>query len=340
MSILQHYSHRYRLCMGETFGSLVSNCRMYRRPRSLPTGTSFADRVALVTGGNRGIGLHICHLLVQHKAKRLIIACRDVRLGDAAADEIRQAFPEATSEIVVYKLDLASRESIQEFADEIRSKEPQLDYLINNAAILCNDRRDSVNGDEMMIAVNYFGTVLLTMLLLDHVSKTATDGRILFVSSIAHTEVRSLRIHDLSWREGKSFPFFQVYGHTKLALLLFVQKLAPMAKQLNVLSYAVNPGVSQTDLGRESNKRFSLSPGAIMLRGGLSRPFMRSVAEAATSVLLPLTFARQEYEVSKYNWNEGAFQVVSPAARDRETADRLWSLTADKLALPLMHNNS
>lgn len=337
MSFLQHYGHRYKVSFAEVTRNWISNARLYRR-RKLPENQTFDDKVIIVTGGNRGIGRKVCDLLVQRKVKRLIIACRDMKLGQAAIDEMKSKETEATTEFAVYQLDLASKESIKKFADEIKEKEPQVDVLINNAGILCKERRETLDGHEIMIAVNYFGTVLLTFLLFDHIKTASGDPRIIFVSSLAHTEVRRLKIDDLDWEKEKSFPYFQVYGHSKLALLLFLKNLATKSKEQGVLIHAVDPGISKTDLGREANETFGLTPQAFMLRGGVARPGMRSVTESATSVIMPLASKKEDYDVKKYNTTDGLYQRVSPAADDQETADKLWSLTAEHLNLEAMKN--
>jgi NAD(P)-dependent dehydrogenase (short-subunit alcohol dehydrogenase family) len=337
MSLLSHYGHRYKLVMTELSRNWVNNGRIYRR-RRLEESLSFEGKVVIVTGGNRGIGRKISEILVQKKVHRLIIACRDVSLGQKAVDEIKSKFPESTSQTVVYKLDLSSKQSIREFANEIIAKEPQVDVLINNAGILCNDRKETADGFEMMIGVNYFGTVLLTFLLFDHLKAASSDPRIVFISSIGHTEVRQLKIDDLNWEKEKSFPAFQVYGHTKLALLLLVKNFAVKAKEKGVLAYAVDPGISKTDLGRDVHQQFRFNPPELLLRGGISRPSLRSVSESATSVLMPLSQSREQYDPSKYNTTDGAHQTVSPGASDQEMADKLWSLTSELLELPDMKN--
>ena len=337
MSALKHYGHRYKISLGEVTRNCISNARLLRRP-DLPTDLTFEGKVVIVTGGNRGIGRKVSTILVQRKVTRLIIACRDVSLGQVAADDIKKDFPETESTIVVYQLDLSSRESIRRFTEEITAKEAKVDALINNAAILTYDRRETIDGDEMMIGVNYFGTVMLTFLLFDHLKATSADPRIIFVSSIAHTETRRVRLQDMQWKKEGSFPFFQVYGHTKLALLLFLSKFAQKSKELGVLVYAVDPGVSKTDLGRDVNPRGGFSAAEIMLRGGIARPGMRSVHEAATSVLWPLAFKREEYDALRFNSRDGAFQEVSPGGKDQAAAEQLWNLTADHLHLPLMRS--
>lgn len=63
--------------------------------------------------------------------------------------------------------DLASLESIREFAKRFNEEQPRLDILINNAGVMRTPYSKTKEGFEMQIGVNHFGHFLLTNLLLD-----------------------------------------------------------------------------------------------------------------------------------------------------------------------------
>src|ERR1051325_916338 len=99
-----------------------------RQRRSAPWGAadipSQDGRIAVITGANSGIG---------YEAARFL-AWRDAAKTAAAAGRLTTEFPEAQADTVA--LDLASLESVRAAADEIRSRYPRLDLLVNNAGVM------------------------------------------------------------------------------------------------------------------------------------------------------------------------------------------------------------
>ena len=101
--------------------------------------------IALVTGGNRGIGLEVCRQLARN-GHDVILGTRDREKGEAIADGLR-----------VVQLDVADAESVRRAAAEIEA----LDILVNNAAILYDTwaRASTADLDEVHAALetNLFG---------------------------------------------------------------------------------------------------------------------------------------------------------------------------------------
>ncbi|KAK3551060.1 hypothetical protein QTP70_011492 [Hemibagrus guttatus] len=90
-------------------------------------------KTVLITGANTGIGKATAQDMARRGA-RVVMACRDLRRAEIAAQEIRQAT--GNGNVVVRHLNLASLYSIQEFAKEFIVTEKRLDILINNAGKL------------------------------------------------------------------------------------------------------------------------------------------------------------------------------------------------------------
>src|SRR5688500_8502412 len=89
------------------------------------------QRTALVTGGNRGIGLAACELLVQ-RGLRVVLTARRRKDAEAAAAELAKR----GLEVVAEELDLASEESVRACADRLRRADVEIDVLVNNGAVL------------------------------------------------------------------------------------------------------------------------------------------------------------------------------------------------------------
>ena len=121
--------------------------------------------VALVTGGNRGIGLEVCRQLARD-GHEVILGSRDREKGAAVAGGLR-----------VVQLDVADAASVRRAAEEIDA----LDILVNNAAILYDTwaRAASADLDEVHDALetNLFGAWRTTQAFLPHLRRSAHAAR-------------------------------------------------------------------------------------------------------------------------------------------------------------------
>ncbi len=123
----------------------------------------------MVTGCNVGIGKETAADLARRGA-RVVMACRNVRAAEEAAEEIRRAQSGEEgegAEVAVYRLDLASLASVRRCAGEINSKEDRVDVLVNNAGVMMCPKQETEDGFEMQVGTNHFGHFLFTNLLLD-----------------------------------------------------------------------------------------------------------------------------------------------------------------------------
>ena len=111
------------------------------------------------------------------------LACRDRQRGQAAADKIIEITKNLN--VFVEELDLASLQSIRNFAKKFKEKSKQLDILINNAGVFISQYTKTQDGFESHFGVNHLGHFLLTNLLLDLI-KSSAPSRIINLSSDLH----------------------------------------------------------------------------------------------------------------------------------------------------------
>lgn len=139
-----------------------------------------ATRVALVTGGNRGIGLEICRGLLVH-GLRVVMACRDEAAGKAAAAGLGAG-------ITVAQLDVRDQGSVSALAARLKREFGRLDVLVNNAGILIDRDVPSMLGMDHGILresleTNLFGVLSVTQALVP-LMRSGQGGRIVNLSSI------------------------------------------------------------------------------------------------------------------------------------------------------------
>lgn len=142
------------------------------------------ERVAMITGGNGGIGFATVKKLVS-KGYRVILASRNQDASQKAIERIHAEQPEAKVERI--PLDLASFDSIRACASAFQEKGYPLHLLINNAGQMFDSKegRFTADGFEMTFGVNHLGHFLLTNLLLEDLKRSA-PARVITVSSSLH----------------------------------------------------------------------------------------------------------------------------------------------------------
>ena len=173
------------------------------------------DKIAVVTGGNSGIGFETAVELARNGAET-IIACRSASRGDAAVQRIRKSVPLANVEAM--PLDLGDLASVDAFAQRFADENDHLDILVNNAGIMATPYRKTKDGFESQFGTNHLGHFALAAKLMPSLLAAPTS-RIVNVSSLAHRQgVVDLDALDF---DGSNYSRWRAYGRSKLANLLF-----------------------------------------------------------------------------------------------------------------------
>jgi NAD(P)-dependent dehydrogenase (short-subunit alcohol dehydrogenase family) len=273
-------------------------------------------RVAVVTGGNRGLGREVTRYLAGRGA-RLIMACRDEAAGEAAAEALRA--DGVTGPLEVRPLDLASLASVEKFAAGLAS-EPRLDILANNAGLMAVDRGLTADGFETHMGVNHLGHFVLTARLLPLL--LATPGsRVVSMSSMA-ARLGHIDLGDLLW-ERRPYDRWQAYFQSKLANLLFTLELDRRLRAASAptAALAAHPGGSRTSLGRKGG---SLANRLVPLW----HPFIQSAARGALPFVRAATDPRAQsgeyYGPQLQVWGRAVRETPSRQARDADLAAGLW----------------
>ncbi|KZC04431.1 PREDICTED: retinol dehydrogenase 12-like [Dufourea novaeangliae] len=205
-------------------------------------------RVAIITGGSRGIGADVVKMLLELDME-VIIACRTPSAGEKAILQIRESGVKS-GQAKVYQLDNSSLESVKQFAAEIKKNYTKIHVLINNAGIMFGSYKETGDGFEEQWAVNYLSHFLLTILLLPLLkagSLSQQSSRIVNVSSCAHL-MGKINFKDINNKQ--RFVTGYAYAQSKLAQEVFTKKLQSLLieKGYNINVYSVHPGIVFTDL--------------------------------------------------------------------------------------------
>ncbi|KAJ6633432.1 Retinol dehydrogenase 12 [Pseudolycoriella hygida] len=273
-------------------------------------------KVVIITGCNSGIGKEAV-LDLAARGAHIHMACRDKTKCEEAKNEIIEKT--GNTNIFNRELDLASLESIRNFAKKFIQEEKRLDILINNAGVMAIPKCLTKDGFEMQIGVNHMGHFLLTNLLLD-LLKASSPSRIINISSIAH-QWGSIDKDDLN--SEKSYRKYKAYSQSKLANVLFTRALAKRLEGTAVTVNAVHPGIVKTKLGRylsHSYIRDAVRP--------ISQFFFKSPRSGAQTTLAVALDPELEKVTGKY-FSDCKIKKEAAGARDDELAEWLWK-TSDE----------
>ncbi|MDL1902834.1 SDR family NAD(P)-dependent oxidoreductase [Anaerolineae bacterium CFX9] len=197
------------------------------------------DRVALVTGGNRGIGLAICRGMAR-LGYTVLLGSRDPKKGADAAAELR-----LDGKVVVCPLDVSSAESIAAAKAEIEAQYGRIDALINNAAILIDDDVSILDVPvETFLQTqqtNLVGTLMMCQAFMPMMIRQ-NYGRVVNLSS-GMGQISSPIGHRTA-----------AYSISKVAINALTRALADSVRRYNIKVNAVDPGWVRTDMSPDANR--------------------------------------------------------------------------------------
>jgi retinol dehydrogenase-12 len=281
--------------------------------------SDLGGKVAVVTGGNSGIGKETA-IGIARAGAHVVIAARNPAKAAAALAEI-ETRADARGRVETIPIDLASFASVRAFADAFTAEHDRLDILLNNAGLVLRKRVLTVDGHETQFQVNHLSHFLLTDLLRGALAHGA-PARVVNVSSHAHTSARrGLDFDDLDWERRGYGTGFGVYSATKLMNLLFTRELARRSDPDVLTANALHPGFVASNFAREGDL------GLIGIIGmPLVRPFAISSQKGALTSIYLATSPDVEGITAQYFVKGQAVKPAAPALDDAAAA-WLWEIS-------------
>ena len=269
-------------------------------------------KTVVITGGNAGIGKATAIALAK-KGAEVVITSRSEEKAKATINEIKSASGNKNVSFVL--VDLSSQKSVRKAAEELKTKCPKIDVLINNAGCYVSELQLSSDGLEMQFGTNHIGHFLLTNLILDNV-KAAEKARIINLSSIAHKSTRELNFGDLNY-EKEEYGGWKAYSRSKYCNILFTKALAKRLEKDNITVNAVHPGGVRTEIA-EKNANWFTKLGWIVMK-----PFMITVEKgAATSI--HLASSEKVEGITGHYWVRSKQEWSNKPSQDPKNAAALW----------------
>jgi NAD(P)-dependent dehydrogenase (short-subunit alcohol dehydrogenase family) len=218
-------------------------------------GIDLTGKVAIVTGGNTGIGLETTKMA----GATVIVGARDTEKA-----KINLA---GLLNVELVQLDLMNPHSIDAFSNTFLQSGRSLDLLIHNAGIMWVPLRRDNRGIESQVATNFLAQFQLTARLWPALKK-AKGARVINVSSHGH-QFAPFDFEDPNFIERK-YETLLAYGQSKTASNMFALELDNRASAHHVRAYSLHPGsIGGTELAREAPLELFQQMGFVDAQGNL-----------------------------------------------------------------------
>lgn len=289
---------------------------MIRNMSKLPAvcDEDFSGRLVVITGATSGIGYHTARSYAARGA-RLLTVNRNAEKSDALCAELRRDFQADCDYILA---DLSLLENMHRAGRALAALDRPIDVLIHNAGLFLARRQVTEDGLEVNFAVHYLAAFVINHLLKE---KLKRDGRsrLLFVSSEGYRfAVWGLRLDDLQF-EKQRYSGLKAYGAAKLAQILTMHILAEQLAPSGVTVNAVHPGMVRTNSGSQNGPLYRL------FKRNLDR--LSQPAELSAQALYYLGVSPAQGGVTDRFFHFTTAEELTPPARDREAAEKLWALS-------------
>jgi 2-deoxy-D-gluconate 3-dehydrogenase len=197
---------------------------------------SLKGRVALITGGSRGIGKMIAEGYLAAGAARVYITARKAGPCEATAKELTAKFD---GECIALPIDISTVAGCERLADEIIKREPKLDILVNNAGAAWGAAFDEFpeNGWDKVMNLNVKSLFFLTKALAKPLRAAASAERpakVINIASIDGIFVNPLETYS--------------YQASKAAVIHLTRRMASKLIRDNIVVTAIAPGAFQSDM--------------------------------------------------------------------------------------------
>jgi len=293
-------------------------------------GIDLVGKIAIVTGGNTGIGLETTKTLASAGAT-VIVPARDIEKAKKNLQGI--------ANVELESMDLMNPDSIDSFAQKFLASGRPLHLLINNAGIMWVPLRRDNRGIESQLATNYLAPYQLTARLWTSLKK-ANGARVINVSSQGH-HFAPFHFDDPCFLH-REYETLAAYGQSKTASNLFALELDNRGKQFGVRAYSLHPGaIYGTELGREASLELFQQMGFCDAEGNILPEIaatLKTVPQGAATTVWCATSPMlnniggvycEDADIAELALDSAISGGVKPYSLDKANANRLWALSEE-----------
>jgi NAD(P)-dependent dehydrogenase (short-subunit alcohol dehydrogenase family) len=305
-------------------------------------GIDLTGKIAIVTGGNTGIGLETVRVLAESGAT-VIVPARDIEKAKRNLADIPG--------VEIHAMDLSQPHTIDAFAENFLATGRPLHLLINNAGMTWVPLERDSRGIESQLATNYLGQYQLVARLWAALKK-ANGARVVNVSSSAH-HMAPFNFDDPNFKHTE-YQTLVSYGQSKTACNLFTVELDRRGQAFGVRAYSLHPGeIAGTELARGADMELFKQLGFIDESGNLRPEIlanMKTIPQGAATTVWCATSPLlneiggvycEDAEVAELDSETLQFgngleaKGVQQYSLDQDNARRLWDLSEEMTGITL-----
>jgi NAD(P)-dependent dehydrogenase (short-subunit alcohol dehydrogenase family) len=247
------------------------------------------------------LGRRVAQVLAAKGAAVLLHGRSPQRL-EATLEELRSKT--SSEKANSYLADLSSLAAVRDLAERILLEHDSLDVLVNNAGIIAPERKETEDGYELTLIVNYLSHFLLTRLLLPLLRHSA-PARIVNVASAGQSP---LDFSNLMLEQG--YEAMKAYSQSKLAQVMFTFELAEHLRGTGVTVNALHPASLMNTKMVQSTFGYSMS-----------------TVEEGTQAVVRLAVSKELEGVTGRYFDGTREARANRQAYDPRVRDRLWVLS-------------
>lgn len=277
-------------------------------------GIDLKGKTILITGCNSGLGQETARVLALRGA-RIIGTSR-------TAEKAQNALAHFGSIHKGYACELSDPKSVRACVAVSRKEGYKFDAVICNAGIMALAEPEQSHGYELQFFTNHIGHFMLVTGILDLL---APEGRVVMLSSAAHSMAPKEGIQFDNLSSEKEYKPWKAYGHSKLANLLFAKELSRRFAGTKKTANAIHPGVIHTNLGRNMSR---VANAALAAVGPI---FLKSVGQGAATQCYVAVHPDNAAVTGQYFADVDIAKPRSDAD-DAAMARRLWDVSEQIVA--------
>lgn len=273
----------------------------------------------LITGINSGMGFATARKLLQLGYS--ILGTVRNQVNSKASLDILDAVE--NGKLTVYEMDLSSLKSVKNCADKISTAYNQIDIFIFNAGIMTPPYSLTENGIESQFQVNYLSHFYLFSLLQELLLKSKVK-KVISISSLSSEKGINGKVEDFECDihcNENDYDAMKCYRESKLAQVLFTADLHNRFSGDGLKSYAVHPGVVNTNLFYRQYNAFTKALIQPIAWLGYVTGFLRTADKGAETALYLATNSIPE---SGLYWADKQIRKNNPIADDKEFLKDFW----------------
>eukprot|EP00055_Hartaetosiga_balthica_P010445 m.44498 g.44498 ORF g.44498 m.44498 type:complete len:332 (-) comp7176_c0_seq1:1078-2073(-) len=304
-------------------------------PKDLPQTEHVEGKVFVVTGCTSGIGEETVKRLLL-RGGTVVMGCRKTDVASSLVEKWAKEgtpFPIKDNATIIY-VDLMSLSSVDDFCSKLLQRFPKIDVLINNAGLfdMVGKRTETGDGYEKHFQVNYLSPLIISIKLLDALSKSS-DPRVVNVSSLVHQRTDA----DLdNWQVQTGYTPPTAYARSKLLQVVSTHEMQARLRQnekyKTIQMYCLHPGTIPTDIARD------LPDVIVWLYKNVATFFLATVSQGADTQLYVATDPSipTQYPKGGDYFVHCTSSSYHPAANNVSLRLKLWEKTEEAIGYSLL----